>query len=145
MSATAGAWRESASRIHLDQAPLTGLRSGFFNRITAPEPIEISVQRKRDRTEIGLSLVLVSRSGLGTGRSGAVLVEQTGVGLHEAHKILRLEDSEGSGISSCLRETGQLVAAANFGVDEHRLRMPRVTLHRHRFRMQKFKVAFLLI
>ena len=96
MSATAGAWRESASRIHPDQAPLTGLRSGFFDRVTAPEPIEISVQRKRDRPEIGLSLVLVSHCGLWTGRSGAVLVEQTGIGLHQAHEILGLEDTEGS-------------------------------------------------
>ena len=61
-----------------------------------PNRLRSLFNEKGTEPKIGLPLVLVSRSGLWTGRSGAVLVEQTGIGLHQAHEILGLEDTEGS-------------------------------------------------
>src|ERR1019366_624469 len=65
-------------------------------------------------------------------KSGAELVEHLRVGLHQADEIFRLEHAERAAVRAGFRETFQFVRTAYRRVQQHRLRVPRMTLDRAR-------------
>src|SRR5215469_14415907 len=51
------------------------------------------------------------------------------VRLHQANKIFRVKHAERTCIRARLREAVELVRAAQFRMQQHRLRMPRMAVH----------------
>src|ERR1017187_4514826 len=65
-------------------------------------------------------------------KSGAELVEHLRIRPHQADEIFRLEPAERAAVGAGFRETFQFVRTAQRRIQQHRLRVPRMTLDRAR-------------